>query len=56
MTKAERIEHVAKEAGISRAAANKALDSFIDGIKKALKKKDGEGRLFHDSFTLSLTL
>ena len=42
MTKAELIEHVAKDAGISKAAANKALDSFIDGIKKALKKKDGK--------------
>jgi DNA-binding protein HU-beta len=42
MTKAELIEHVAQDAGISKAAANKALDSFIDGVKKALKKKDGK--------------
>jgi DNA-binding protein HU-beta len=42
MTKAELIEHVAKDAGISKAAANKTLDSFIDGVKKALKKKDGK--------------
>jgi DNA-binding protein HU-beta len=42
MTKAELIEHVAKEAGISKASANKALDAFIGGVKKALKKKDGK--------------
>jgi DNA-binding protein HU-beta len=45
MTKAELIEHMAKEAGISKAAANKALDAFTDGIKKALKKKDGKATL-----------
>jgi len=42
MTKAELIEHMAKEAGISKPAANKVLDSFTDGVKKALKKKDGK--------------
>jgi len=42
MTKAELTEHVAKDAGISKAVANKALDAFIDGVKKALKKKDGK--------------
>ncbi|MCK4487872.1 MAG: HU family DNA-binding protein, partial [Desulfobacterales bacterium] len=42
MTKAELIENMAKDAGISKAAANKALDSFVDGVKKALKKKDGK--------------
>jgi DNA-binding protein HU-beta len=42
MTKAELIEHVAKDAGISKAVANKALDAFIDGVKKALKKNDGK--------------
>jgi DNA-binding protein HU-beta len=38
MTKAELIEKMAKDADISKAAANKALDSFVDGIKKTLKK------------------
>jgi DNA-binding protein HU-beta len=42
MTKAELVEKVAKDAGISKAAANAALDSAIDGITKALKKKDGK--------------
>lgn len=38
MTKAELIGKMAKDAGISKAAAGKALDSFIGGVKKALKK------------------
>ena len=41
MTKAELIEKMAKEAGVSKVAAGKALDSFCDGVTKALKKKDG---------------
>lgn len=41
MTKAELVEKMAAEAGISKAAAGKALDSFTDSVKKALKKKDG---------------
>jgi DNA-binding protein HU-beta len=42
MTKAELIEQMAKDAGISKSAANVALNSFIDGVTKALKKKDGK--------------
>ena len=42
MTKAELIEKMAKDAGISKSAAGKALDSFIGGVTKALKKKDGK--------------
>ncbi len=38
MTKAELVEKVAKDAGISKAAAVKALDSFIDGVVKNVKK------------------
>jgi len=38
MTKAELIERMAKDADISKSAADKALNSFIDGIKKTLKK------------------
>jgi DNA-binding protein HU-beta len=42
MTKAELVEKMAKDAGISKASANKALDSFVDSVTKALKKKDGK--------------
>jgi DNA-binding protein HU-beta len=38
MTKQEIIEKMAKDADVSKAAANKALDSFIDSIKRTLKK------------------
>jgi len=41
MTKADLIEAMAKDAGISKAAAGKALDSFTDSVTKTLKKKDG---------------
>ena len=42
MTKAELIEKMAKDAGITKTAAGKALESFIEGVTKALKKKDGK--------------
>jgi len=42
MTKAELVEKMAKDAKISKAAAAKALNSFTDGVKGALKKKDGK--------------
>ena len=38
MTKVELVEKMAKDADISKAAADKALNSFMDGIKKTLKK------------------
>ena len=42
MTKAEIVEQMAKDATISKTAAAAALDSFIDAVAKALKKKDGK--------------
>ncbi len=42
MTKAELIEKMAKDSGVSKAAAAKALDSFTTNVTKALKKKDGK--------------
>ena len=42
MTKADLVGKMAKDAKISKAAAAKTLDSFTDGVKKALKKKDGK--------------
>jgi len=38
MTKTELIDKMAKDVDISKAAAGKALESFIDGIVKTLKK------------------
>jgi len=42
MTKAELVEKMAKDAGISKVAATAALNSFTEGVTKALKKKDGK--------------
>jgi len=42
MTKAELVEKMAKDAGTSKAAAAKALDSFTANVTKALKKKAGK--------------
>ena len=42
MTKSELVEQMAKDAGISKSAANAALNSFITSITNALKKKDGK--------------
>jgi DNA-binding protein HU-beta len=40
MTKAELVEKMSKDAGISKVAAKAALESFLDGVKIGLKKKD----------------
>ena len=42
MTKAELVEKMAKDAGITKVAAKAALESFLDGVKKGLKKKTAE--------------
>ncbi|MBU0988251.1 MAG: HU family DNA-binding protein [Proteobacteria bacterium] len=42
MTKAELVEQMANDAGISKVAAAAALNSLMDNITKALKKKDGK--------------
>ena len=42
MTKAELIEKMANDAGISKVAASAALNSFTASVAKALKKKDGK--------------
>lgn len=42
MTKAELVEKIAKETGISKVAAAAAMSSFMDGVVKTLKKKDGK--------------
>ncbi len=38
MSKADLVEKIAKDAGISKAAAEKSVNSFIDGVKSSLKK------------------
>ncbi len=41
MTKEELVAKMAEEANISKVAAQTALHSFMDGVTKALKKRDG---------------
>lgn len=41
MKKAQLIGQMAEDAGISKAKATKALNSFLESIKQALKEKDG---------------
>ena len=41
MTKAELVEKAANDARVSKVAAAAALNSFMDGVTKALKKKEG---------------
>ena len=42
MTKAEIVEKAAKDAGITKVAAGEVLESFMDSVTKALKKKNGK--------------
>ncbi len=40
MTKTELVEKMAKDAGISKVAAKAALESFLGGVTKGLKKRN----------------
>ena len=42
MTKAELIDLIADDSGISKKESEAALKSIVDGITKALQKKDGK--------------
>jgi DNA-binding protein HU-beta len=53
MTKAELISNMAAGAKISKAAAGKALDSFLDGVKTALKKEQRVTLVGFGTFSVS---
>jgi len=42
MTKAELVEKIAQDAGITKAAAGKAYQSLLDGITTGLKKRNSK--------------
>ncbi len=42
MTKAELIEQMAEDAGISKVQAAKSLNSFMENVINTLKKKEGK--------------
>ena len=53
MTKIELVQKMAKEAKVTKAAAAKALDSFVDGVKKALKKGDRVALIGFGTFSVT---
>lgn len=53
MNKTELIDHIANNADISKAAAGRALDAVIDGIKRTLKKGGTVAVLGFGSFAVS---
>jgi DNA-binding protein HU-beta len=42
MTKAELIEKVAKDVGLTKSDAGKAVQSFLDGLTQGLKKRNSK--------------
>jgi len=53
MTKAELIGMMAAGAKISKAAAGKALDAFVDGVKASLKKEERVTLVGFGTFSVS---
>ncbi|HME46183.1 MAG TPA: HU family DNA-binding protein [Syntrophorhabdales bacterium] len=53
MTKAELIEKMAKDAKVTKAAADKAINSFVDGVKKALKKGESVTLIGFGTFSVA---
>ena len=45
MTKAELVDHIAKEAEITKKAAAAALGAVLGAVQESLKKKDGSIRI-----------
>ena len=53
MTKAEVIEKMSQDAGVSKADAGKALESFIEGVTKSLKKGNKVSLVGFGTFAVS---
>jgi DNA-binding protein HU-beta len=53
MTKADLVEKMAKDAGISKAAAAEALNSFIDSVVKSVKKGNKVALVGFGTFSVS---
>ena len=53
MNKAELVEAMASEAGLSKADSKKALDAFINTTTKALKKQDRVALVGFGSFSVT---
>ena len=53
VNKSELVEHIAKQADISKAAAQRALDAFIGGVKSTLKKNGSVSLVGFGSFAVT---
>lgn len=53
MNKSEMIEHIAKQADISKAAATRALEAMIGGVKATLKKNNSVSLVGFGTFSVS---
>ncbi|UXH76461.1 HU family DNA-binding protein [Roseateles amylovorans] len=53
MNKSELIEHIAKQADISKAAAGRALEAVIGGVKTTLKKNGSVSLVGFGTFSVS---
>ena len=53
MNKSELIEHIAKQADISKAAAGRALEALIGGVKSTLKKNNSVSLVGFGTFSVS---
>ena len=53
VNKTELIEHIAVQADISKAAAARAIEALIDGVKSTLKKNDSVSLVGFGTFTIS---
>jgi DNA-binding protein HU-beta len=52
VNKSELIEHIAKQADISKAAAARALDALIGGVKTSLKKSNSVSLVGFGTFSV----
>ncbi|HQR56307.1 MAG TPA: HU family DNA-binding protein [Burkholderiaceae bacterium] len=53
MNKTELIDHIAKQADISKAAAGRALEAIVGGIRHSLKKGNSVTLVGFGTFTVS---
>lgn len=53
MNKTELIEHIARQADLSKAAASRALEALISGVKSTLKKNNSVSLVGFGTFTVS---
>ncbi|MEY4429312.1 MAG: hypothetical protein RLZZ182_2001 [Pseudomonadota bacterium] len=53
MNKAELIEHIARQADISKAAAGRALEAVISGVETTLKKGESVSLVGFGTFAVS---